>query len=879
MANKLRMDLELDSKGYVQGAQEASHSTKDLNQETQDYIKSFGSLKKQLASAKKDAQNLAGAFASLSKTEKESEFGKEIASQLDEAIRKAAELQDSMGDVNEQIKNMASDTGDLDAFREVLDLAKSATVGLTGAMTELTGSEAEAAKLLKTLTTITAGYNAAIKITSILQANSKTMTALVNNGVISLTTATKIQTVATKALGTAMKALPYVAIAAGVISLTKSIYNYATAAESTEEKEKRLADEEEKRQKKLNAIKQAQEAYTNTMNSTFGQLMTKYAQLSAEWKKLSSEHEKQQWIKNNKTELNNLGIAVNSVKDAEDAFDKNRSKIVESFKKRAEAAAIAARMTALYTRSLELESEYIDRYNSIKYRAGDKDRRSGHTLDENGETYNNGTAIYNKLSGAYELTAKGAAEANKQLTQTDSILVELNEDFKKNNTEIDKFDKRLQNLSTTTINTNTTNTTTDKPVKVEVKPEIPKSNLQKLKDELKELKAKLEFALDDESVEQVWSDIRAKEKEIENEEIRLKIKAVPEFDSSTIDKDINNIFNKLSTKTKTYDFSFLPDNFRDQADDALDRLNALEDAREHFQEKINESNNAESIAKYSAALASTDAEYIKLTNDVQKFNDVSSQIKERTVEIENFKNAISSVSTVVGSIDSVVSAFDNLKSAFEEDKNGWEQLMAVISFVVTLFETVATVMEVVNTIQDIFNIKKALGNKELAQEASLHGTIAGEQAAETGTTAALAGTQTAAAVATLALAKATKLLAATQIFAAHAYIPFVGASLAAAQVEIMEGVLASIAAFSRGGVVGGNSFSGDNILARVNSGERILTAKQNENLEKIANMNMISTPQLQTIRVEGVVRGKDILLVQKNYNSIGKKSGQNIFIN
>lgn len=817
MANKLRMDLELDSKGYVQGAQEASHSTKDLNQETQDYIKSFGSLKKQLASAKKDAQNLAGAFASLSKAEQESEFGKEMASQLDEAIRKAAELQDAMGDVNEQIKNMASDTGDLDAFREVLDLAKSATVGLTGAMTELTGSEAEAAKLLKTLTTITAGYNAAIKITSILQANSKTMTALVNNGVISLTTATKIQTVATKALGAAMKALPYVAIAAGVISLTKSIYNYATAAESTEEKEKRLAAEEEKRQKKLNDIKQAQEAYTNTMNSTFGQLMTKYAQLGAEWKKLSSEHEKQQWIKNNKTELNNLGIAVNSVKDAEDAFDKNRSKIVESFKKRAEAAAIAARMTALYTKSLELESEYIDRYNSIKYKAGDKDRRSGHTLDENGETYNNGTAIYNKLSGAYELTAKGAAEANKQLTQTDSILVELNEDFKKNNTEINKFDDRLKNLSTPNINTKTTNTPTDKKDKVDVKvvPVVDESEVAKYE---KELKEQLDKATEDFKIAKIHGDEAGAEAALEaykaaNDKLNeLKIKLPIEADETKIKEKFDKIIEELSApKPIKYDFSGLPDAMQDAAEEALDEIKTLQDGITELQSLLSQTKKPEMFEAISNAI---DEDQQKLDNLIQKvdtYNKKSKKSKGLQQKLENDSEAAGYYADMLGGVSNAIGALGDSEEA------------QAAQFA---FNTAATLANCVKTIA-------AMNAEAIAKGAS-------------------------------------------SAFA----LPFPACLGAwATIIATITSIFASLPKFAEGGVVSGNSFSGDNILARVNSGERILTAKQNENLEKIANMNMISTPQLQTIKVEGVVRGKDILLVQKNYNSIGKKSGQNIYIN
>jgi len=55
------------------------------------------------------------------------------------------------------------------------------------------------------------------------------------------------------------------------------------------------------------------------------------------------------------------------------------------------------------------------------------------------------------------------------------------------------------------------------------------------------------------------------------------------------------------------------------------------------------------------------------------------------------------------------------------------------------------------------------------------------------------------------------------------------------------GILAMAGAFAQGGIVGGNSFSGDNMLARVNSGEMILNKQQQANLWNMANgMNSLT---------------------------------------
>ena len=108
-------------------------------------------------------------------------------------------------------------------------------------------------------------------------------------------------------------------------------------------------------------------------------------------------------------------------------------------------------------------------------------------------------------------------------------------------------------------------------------------------------------------------------------------------------------------------------------------------------------------------------------------------------------------------------------------------------------------------------------------------------------------------------------------------IPFVGPAIASGYVIAMKAILATVGKFAEGGVVPGSSYTGDKVLARLNSGERVLTAKQNENFEKIANAvvgnGLVSN---QTVYVQGRIKGTDILLVSKNTNKLLSKSGTNI---
>lgn len=91
-------------------------------------------------------------------------------------------------------------------------------------------------------------------------------------------------------------------------------------------------------------------------------------------------------------------------------------------------------------------------------------------------------------------------------------------------------------------------------------------------------------------------------------------------------------------------------------------------------------------------------------------------------------------------------------------------------------------------------------------------------------------------------------------------------------------MVATISQFATGGIVGGNSKSGDRVLARVNSGEMILNAAQQAQLFSIANGRMQPTVNTDVLAglmaggaggvkagsVVGKIRGRDIVLVTAN---------------
>ena len=87
----------------------------------------------------------------------------------------------------------------------------------------------------------------------------------------------------------------------------------------------------------------------------------------------------------------------------------------------------------------------------------------------------------------------------------------------------------------------------------------------------------------------------------------------------------------------------------------------------------------------------------------------------------------------------------------------------------------------------------------------------------------------------------------------------------------MIGTIASIKSvtqgFADGGMVGGNSYSGDNIVARLNSGEGVLTANGVRNAQAMAS----NANPMGNIHFTAKITGHDILLVGSNYAlEIGK---------
>ncbi len=98
-----------------------------------------------------------------------------------------------------------------------------------------------------------------------------------------------------------------------------------------------------------------------------------------------------------------------------------------------------------------------------------------------------------------------------------------------------------------------------------------------------------------------------------------------------------------------------------------------------------------------------------------------------------------------------------------------------------------------------------------------------------------------------------------------ASIPILGPIMAVAAIGSIIAAFASIPKFADGGIIGGSSFIGDNMIARVNSGEMILNGTQQRNLFNLLDGkgNIAGS----TATVEFKVSGKDLVGVLNNQMS------------
>ena len=181
--------------------------------------------------------------------------------QFKKLVREAGELQDTIGDLNQQVKNFASDTRRLDAALEGIG-AVAGAFGVVESSLALVGIESE--ELQKTMVRLQAAMtlvNSVQSIANALQKESALMTGLSSIKTNLLTKATVQQAVATgtatvaqRIMNAVMKANPIFLIIGAVTALIGAYSLLTGSTENLEEKNEKLNKSYEESNKQIERL-------------------------------------------------------------------------------------------------------------------------------------------------------------------------------------------------------------------------------------------------------------------------------------------------------------------------------------------------------------------------------------------------------------------------------------------------------------------------------------------------------------------------------------------------------------------------------------------------------------------------------------------------
>jgi hypothetical protein len=864
------------------------------------FIQSLGSMETKTTSAKSQLREytealmqMTSTYRNLTQEEKNSDWGKALAASMDEIKGKAAMLRDAMADVNREIGGMASDTQVFNQISGSVGLMVSTFQVGQGALQMFGVKNEDAVKSIVKLQGAMAVTNGLTQIQNALQKESAVMigvttvqrkaaavaaqleAAAQTKGLV----ATKAATVAQAAFNVVAKANPYVLLATAVIGVATALYMFTKRSNEAEEAEK-------KRQKAAEESRKREEDRAKKIANSAATMLSAYQRLKEEWKNLSTIQERNDWIKDNQTAFDNLGISVKNITDAEDAFVKNTAKMVKSFQLRAEAAAYGEMANEAY-------ADYVKMKENLRTKtvsAGQEARGvTSYRADEGLYTLGN--------NGRYYYTEKGAQQYNRNLINNSGALdlKHIAEGYIKQQVDlVAKANDITGYTSTFGKKENTKSAGGSKSPQEQAEEKVAKA-LEDYATTINLAGIRKEAGLDDED-QYKQKELSAHERLFDAYTEAYNLYADPKY-KEAYDKEAEEVM-KLAKAVKE---------LRDAKEEQKKADQELKRAEEEKARQIKQlDNRILGGLTATAKKAGWNAEQLGVTGFKTKINagiditedewktiqdNLNQRLQSRgldpiridfeTGNIETvideakrkYEELMSSFSTGVGAVGDLVSAMGNMKSigedladVFSGEKDAFDSLMTVLQSGVSIMQTVLSVTEAMNTLKELgiglSKTKTAAETTEAATSQASAGTIVAAEGEKTAASLASAGAD--AAEGSAAAGKAV------------AGIPIVGPILAVAAIATVLGVVLSAISksksagkgFALGGIVPGNSYSGDNLRTSdfgINSGELILNRAQQNNLAGQLRGNPMNDLNL-SMEVEGT---KMLLLLNNTNRSLG----------
>lgn len=473
------------------------------------------------------------------------------------------------------------------------------------------------------------------------------------------------------------------------------------------------------------------------------------------------------------------------------------------------------------------------------------------------------------------------------LTETRNIIQQIINDLPQGSTEIEKWQKQLTQLNEKAYEFATTMSTSGSLSDLK----NVQSTIDKIINELPEGSTEIE------KWTKLWSEVNKKITDANKHIDDLK-KGIEEGSVKKIQDEIKELQDQLTNKN-------LDVNARIQIQKNIDNLQrevehitkgklsieipikptyietgSQEDLRQSFSNANTIIQEIQDDFKHGLIASRKDAvaKVAEINGELEKIG-----LKPIYIHIEsNFEKWTKAFKEGLSGLDSVTSAVDSIESltqSIEDGANAWEIFKNSVSLVESVLGAIQGVMTAVNTIQEIFNITKTHSAAISASETAATTAAATAEQGKAAVDAESTVSTTAATVALKAQEAAYLDLAAAAIFAAHASIPFAGVGIASGLITTMMAAMAvqhaaslAMTAFKDGGIVGGSSFYGDKVIARLNSGEMVLNKRQQANLFNAIDNGMFEGGTMENATINFKLKGSDIYGSLKNFTNIKSKS-------
>lgn len=771
---------------------------------------------------------------------------------FEEMAMYAGEVKDAMADANDAISRFADDNFKLAAMSEGFGLITGAVSTATGVM-GMFGVENEKVEqtMLKVQSAI-AMVNGVQAIATSLNKDSVLMHRLKQIKLAATTAMTQSNTVATVA-NTAANGANTVSTVANtaaakawnvVKAVSKALLGDwtglvlvgATALTAYAICSNKATDADEEKADATKEVEDAQKNYNQTMANTYSQLMTTYVKLKNQWNSLVNEHQKTAWIKENKSQLHSLGIEVNNVADAEKAFNSNTNAVVQSFIRRARAAAQMSKMTELYKKQMELIDKRSQVQTQIKADAAANGRHAKGGDEIKDETFRSSRYGSVGSDGKWRFSQQGAklysgtdTSTNTQIQSIDKQIDTLNGEINKLANNIAKDTEPWTPSSTsngggkTTHNTTTTKNDTPQPVK---------GSIGDMEKQLQKLQSDLKNGFIPKSAEQQTIDSITNLKEkIEKEKIRLGFEAPKQSDAEKAAEKYKENLKKLQEKQgdimttpsqSSYESAIGQNDYNTKTIDGIKNqmgfndqlIKQLEDLKKAYEELG--MTGETSYQDINEQISKVQEQQTNLGNSAKGMKDQSDKFDKQKESLQGLADVSSSVG----------SGFSTLANVFSQ--TGDSAAAAAMNIIGTTAQATAEIIP---------NIIKLIGAKQ--GEAMANGTASASALPFPANIAAIA-------------------------------------SIIATIVSTFATIMSAVGAFADGGIVGGGNLHGDKVLARLNGGEMVLNRTQQAKLFRTIESGNIGNQSASVSQVNWKIKGSDLYGALTNYKSIKSKQGKRI---